>query len=89
MNKQRRLEIPEKLLRWVRPDLRERQGEVSDMWDDELFELGWLTQVEAKGPVGFEKWNKENLAKNNKMMTAYDHRKLGWNACLKYARGQS
>lgn len=40
----------------------------------------WLTEI--KEPLSFEEWNKETLIQNNELMTAYDHRKLAWNACL-------
>lgn len=54
MAKKYRLDIPEKLLPWVQKELRERQGEKSDMWDDRLYELGWITEIESSQTVNYQ-----------------------------------
>ena len=54
MTKKYRLKIPDKYLRWLHPEFKERNGEISDTWDDELHELGWLEEI--KEPMTFEKW---------------------------------
>ncbi|MCK5642015.1 MAG: hypothetical protein KAJ19_14520, partial [Gammaproteobacteria bacterium] len=38
------LDIPEKYQRWINPELMKRQGESCKIWDDALFELGWIKQ---------------------------------------------
>jgi hypothetical protein len=53
-----KLEIPEEILRWVHPELKKRQGEIGDKWDDELFKLGWLIPAETE-QLAAEKWVKE------------------------------
>jgi len=52
-----KLVIPVKYFRWVHPELKKRQGEISDMWDDALHELGWLVEIKDE-PIKkeFDKW---------------------------------
>ena len=45
-----KLDIPEKILRWIHPELRARQGETSDIWDEALFRLGWLKKCLTEKP---------------------------------------
>ena len=81
MSKKYRLEIPEKMLRWVREELKERQGKICDMWDEELFSLGWLTQI--KEPLSFEEWMGGNFPGLVVGDFEYDSRYEVWNSALK------
>ena len=47
LNKKYQLKIPEEFLRWVHPELRSRQLEISNKWDESLLDLGWLCEVEG------------------------------------------
>ena len=49
MSKKQKLIIPPELLRWVRKELRERNGEISDMWDEGL-PWQWLINISNPEP---------------------------------------
>ena len=51
MSKKQKLIIPPKLLRWVRPELKERNGEISDMWDEGLPDE-WLIDIPDSLSIG-------------------------------------
>lgn len=86
MAKKYKLAIPEDILRWVHPELKERQGEVGNLWDDALHDLGWL--VEEKLMTRAE-WFKEKAEKiglhegNSDYENAKVWSEMGWSACEK------
>ena len=69
MEEKYRLDIPGKILRWVHPELRMRQGEIQngDKWDDELHELEWVKLIE---PLTTLESIQQNRIKNSMSLSA-------------------